>query len=113
MTIHESFSLAAFERAQADSRDRALSDELQEAVLRELHAVLAPALDVIVVRLNEMGHNLRHYTPPSPGDVSYRDDSEGDRPYRCRLRLGVDIVVSVGFADALAPADASRDDLAK
>lgn len=109
MITQEQFSAMAFQEALRTASAGKLSEALQKEVLLELHAALAVAVDQIVRRLNQAGHQLTPYTEPSPGDFSYRDegrDARGD--YFCRLRLGIDVVVSAGFAD-VTDADADSD----
>lgn len=74
----------------------ALSGELESSINARLHEVIYNEINKIVYELNQTGHNLTHYYEPSPGDISYRDQ-EGEKD--CKLRLGVDTIVSVGFGD--------------
>lgn len=80
---------------------RRLSDQLQAEVLAELQDGVCRAVNDVVGRLNAHGHNLRLYYPPELGDISFRDDRAEGGTYECDLRLGVDIVVSVGFRDTV------------
>lgn len=100
MAIDEKYSMNAFQSKQQTGGDlKRLSDMLMTEVLQEIHVAVEPAIEVIVNRLNALGHQLKPYTPSTPGDVQYRDDEIIDGKYVCRLRLGVDVVVSIGFAD--------------
>ena len=77
-----------------------LADELQTEIQRELDALINnPAVQGLIRRLNELGHNLREYYPACPGDAGYRDDESVDGKYRRLLRVGVDRVTPAGFAD--------------
>lgn len=106
MSIDSRFSKDRF-RAEALSAPgtRRLSDELQGEVLAMLQDGLCRAVNDIVERLNAHGHNLRLYYPPEPGDLSFRDDRVEAGTYECDLRLGIDIVVSVGFRDTMKSED--------
>lgn len=102
MAIDGRFSLAAFQATRSDpARARTLSDDLQREVTRELHNVIGPAVRLLVDRLNALGHNLRPYGELLAGDLPYRDELVTEAGPSCRLRLGVDTVVSVGFADTV------------
>lgn len=78
--------------------DRAelLSEELESFISERLHAVISNEIQKIVNELNTSGHNLTHYYQPTPGDISFRDEEDGEK---CKLRVGVDTIVSVGFGD--------------
>lgn len=98
MVFDERFSAGAFERATPEQR-QALALELEEEINEELHRAIMPAFEGIVEALAEFGHDLRLYEPPVPGDISCRDDATVNGQYECRLRVGVDVVVSVGYRD--------------
>jgi hypothetical protein len=83
--------------AETDPGARRLSDQLQQEVLELLNDGLAKRMDEIVELLNKQGHQLAPYYP-EPGSFAFRDDRGGE----CDLRLGLDIVVSVGFRDTVA-----------
>ncbi|WP_437632955.1 hypothetical protein [Sorangium sp. So ce854] len=105
MSIDARFALEAFRVAEERGQARELADALQDEILRELHAVVEPAFLEIVEKLRRLGHDLKPYTPPVPGDLNYRDDEESADGYRCRMRVGVDMITSVGYADTTAPVD--------
>jgi hypothetical protein len=75
-----------------------LAYELGTEIQDELHAVITDHLLKIVERLNAMGHDLKLFDPPVPGDISYRDDWEDDSGYHCKLRVAVDTVISTGYS---------------
>jgi hypothetical protein len=100
MSIDAHFSRAAFiEEKKRDPGSGALASDLEREVQEELHGVIIAKVREIVDRLNAMGHMLKEYTPPIPGDIAYRDDQGEGEAYECFLRLGVDTVVSTGFQD--------------
>jgi hypothetical protein len=102
MALDTRFSKNSFiEEHERAPSSRALADALEAEIQEELHEVIMPKLREIVERLNAMGHQLREYTPPIPGDISFRDDEEKNGGYVCFLRVGVDTIVSVGFKDAI------------
>ncbi|MFO0550975.1 MAG: hypothetical protein U0271_21470 [Polyangiaceae bacterium] len=94
--MSKKFSASQFEAAWREGHARVLSDELQDEVQLALHPSILQAVHEVVRALNEMGHSLSEYTPSRAGDLSYRDSSDGAR---CKLRVGVDVVISVGYAD--------------
>lgn len=99
--LDERYSRSAFEVAGLDTPEAAdLAASLQDDILVELDAAVRDAFLQIVRRLDGMGHHLKPYSPPVPGDLSFRDDSgeEGTESYQCGLRVGLDCVVSTGFA---------------
>lgn len=75
-----------------------LAHELATEIQDELHAVISDHLLKIVGRLNAMGHNLKFYDPPVPGDIHYRDDWEDGSGYHCKLRVAVDTVISTAYS---------------
>ncbi|XYH97308.1 hypothetical protein ACMHYB_57720 [Sorangium sp. So ce1128] len=105
MSIDTRFALEAFRMAEERGQARKLSDELQDEILRELHAVIEPAFLEIVEKLRRLGHDLKPYTPTVPGDLNYRDDGNTVDGHRCKLRVGVDTIASVGYADTTVPRD--------
>jgi len=97
--IDDRFSAKAFEAYGLNSEGAGeLACQLAEEVNQELHKVILPKLMEIIDTMNAMGHNLRLYEEPKPGDISFRDDSEGAFGYECRLRIALDCVVSTGYA---------------
>jgi hypothetical protein len=106
MSIDSRFSKDRFQmEAQSDPGARHLSDQLQEEVLAILQEGVFGKVHEIVGLLNEHGHNLRLYYPAELGDISFRDDRHIGGTYECDLRLGVDIVTSVGFRDTVVNPD--------
>ncbi len=106
----ERFSRAAFDKEYSRApSDRSLSDQLQDEIQALLHETTMPAFQVVACALNSAGHNLRHYGEPIPGDISLRDESNGDAGYHCDLRVGVDTVISVGFRDTVNLSDLDED----
>ena len=102
MPIDNRFSKNAFiEEYQRAPSSRNLSDALEAEIQQEVHEVVMPKVLEIVERLNAMGHQLREYTSPRPGDISFRDEEQTNGGYLSLLRLGLDTIVSVGFRDAI------------
>ncbi|MGE5644550.1 MAG: hypothetical protein ACM336_02040 [Acidobacteriota bacterium] len=109
MAIDYRFSKQQFElAAETNSGSRTLSDQLETEVLQVLHAAVTDSLGRVVEQLNQMGHRLRTYYPPEPGDIAFRDDHGSNGSYVCNLRLGVDVVVSAGFRDTIRGATESE-----
>ncbi len=77
---------------------QALSEKLSDCINQRLHVLLSNEMQKIVKELNEVGHDLKEYYEPIPGDISFRDDSSNGS-YECKLRVGIDTIVSVGFGD--------------
>jgi hypothetical protein len=105
--IDERFSATAFERSGLDSESaKVLCDALEMEIQQLLHSIVSEKLNEIVEQLNTMGHRLRFYEPPRPGDIAYRDDwvDEQDE-YHCRLRVACDTVISTGYAHLWNPDD--------
>ena len=96
------FSPDAFEaHLAAEGNSILLSYELKTSIHRELHPQVNRFVNRVIARLNALGHSLRPDYDPEPGDYGYRDDwFEGDE-YHCRLRVGVDDVISVGYRDLI------------
>lgn len=103
--IDTRFSLKAFGKAEdcQGEKTQHLAELLGDEIQKELDAVIKPALERTVIKLNKMGHNLTLETEPAPGEISYRDVSGSDGENSCKLRVAVDTVVSTGYADLLAP----------
>lgn len=96
--IDERFSAKAFQITGIDSSaSKELASLLAEEIQNELHRAIEPAFLAIVEKLNSMGHCLKPYTEPKPGEISYRDDIESTSGYHCKLRVAVDSVVSTGY----------------
>ena len=101
MSIDKQFSRQSFiEGSERNSIH--LPQALEAAIQQELHEVIMARLCEIVARLNAMGHELEEYTPPKPGDISFRDEKASNGTSVCFLRLSVDTIVSVGFKDVAA-----------
>ena len=97
--IDQRFSAASFASKGLDSEEaRELADLLADEIQKEMHTVIEVHFLEIIKRLNAMGHALKPEYPPVPGDISYRDDLENETEYNCKLRVGFDTVVSVGYA---------------
>ncbi len=95
---YSKYGKAAFEaNAASVSAARGLADDLQRQVLVDLNDVVSARLKEIVAALNSEGHNLTEYDV-SPGDFGYRDQNEAGE---CHLRLGCDVVISVGYRDCV------------
>ena len=105
------FSPDAFEaHLAAEGNSILLSYELKISIHRELHSQVNRFVNRVIARLNALGHNLRPDYDPEPGDYAYRDDwFEGDE-YHCRLRVGVDDVISVGYRDLIHLPSTNRSD---
>lgn len=104
--IDERFSSAAFEARGRDTEaSRELADLLADEIQKEMHEVILVHFAKLVGRLNAIGHALKPEYAPVPGDLSYRDDCEGESGYHCRLRVGFDTVVSVGYAHLISGDD--------
>jgi hypothetical protein len=102
--IDERFSASAFEAHGVDTEEAMkLADALAEEIQQELHTVIEPKLRDIVKKLNAMGHHLKLYEEPNPGDISFRDDAETESGYNCKLRVAFDSVVSTGYAHLIDP----------
>jgi hypothetical protein len=103
MAIDSRFSRRQFQfelENRKGSRD--LSDELAAEVLAMLHEAVEVRFNEIVEQVNQLGHHLRAYHEPQPGEIHFRDDHESNGAYECDLRMAVDVVVSVGFRDTKA-----------
>ncbi len=97
--IDERFSSKSFEECGLNTKEaRVLSDVLADEIQQELHQAITPVLTAIVQKLNEMGHNLKLYYEPVPGDIHYRDflDPLGNE---YKLLLAVDTILSIGYSD--------------
>jgi len=93
--LFEEFAKKGMGTPEADEHSAKLSTHVEN----RLHIIMFQELEKIVKELNELGHNLELYDEPVPGDVSYRDNDGDTKP--CKLRLGVDTIVSVGFGDTI------------
>jgi hypothetical protein len=110
--IDERFSAASFAAKELNTKQSLeLAYELETEIQDELHAVITDHLHKIVARLNAMGHNLKLFDPPAPGDISYRDDWEDDSGYHCKLRVAVDTIISTGYSHTEADQTSSDPDI--
>lgn len=92
------FSLAEFDRRGLDTEEaQQLAELLAEEVTKELQTAIEPVFRDIVLRLNEMGHQLKP-EQVGLGEISYRDDYSDQRGYHCKLRLALDLILSAGYA---------------
>ena len=97
--IDARFSARAFAKYGLGTKAaRRLADKLQDQVQKEMDKVIVPHFQGIIEKLNRMGHNLRPYEDPKPGDIAYRDDAIDESGYKCKLRVAFDSVVSAGYA---------------
>jgi hypothetical protein len=102
--IDKRFSKEAFAECGMDTQAaRDLADSLAQEVGEEVHQILQEYMHRMIVRLNEMGHNLRLESDSPgdnlyPGNISYRDDWQDQDSYHCRLRIAIDTVISTGYA---------------
>ena len=88
---YQKYSKKSFDHLGVDTEAaRKLADDLQCDVLDELHVKIKSALLEIISCLNANGNNLKPYGEILPGDMGFRDDGA--------LRLGVDVVISAGYA---------------
>ena len=95
----ERFSATCFiDKAKSIEAVKELSKILEEEIQIELHKVIDTKLKEIIGSLNKLGHNLTLYEQPTPGDISYRDNSSG----KCLLRVASDNVISVGYSDTVS-----------
>ena len=98
MALDDRFSAERFRGLSLDDRAsvaRAI-DDLQDAVLEELHPVIAEKFREIVGTLNGMGHRLV-LDEELPGDITYHDPHEPPGRAHCWLRVGVDAIISAGW----------------
>ncbi len=97
--IDEKFSAEAFISSGIDTDEsQKLADLLAEEVAKELHEIINAKVVEIVEKLNSMGHSLAPEYKDKIGDISFRDDSLENEKYQCKLRLGVDTVISTGYS---------------
>ena len=104
--IDSRFSASRFEELGLDTEEsQHLADLLADEIQSELHNVIVKRMEEIKESPNRMGHDLKREYPAKPGDISYRDETMGDDGYHCRLRIGVDTVISTGYAHLIDPDD--------
>ncbi len=99
------YSKENFERTHETPDGTAgLANQLSADILARLQLAMEPVLRQVVQELNQSGHRLREYYPPRPGDIAFRDDKTAEGESRsCDLRVGIDLIVSVGFRDTVEP----------
>ena len=97
--IDERFSAEAFISSGVDTDEaQKLAELLAEVVAKELHEIVNAKFIEIIKKLNSMGHFLKPEYEAKVGDISFRDDLSENGKYQCKLRLGVDTVISTGYA---------------
>lgn len=97
--IDERFSAEEFILSGIDTDEsQKLADLLAEEVANELHQVVNAKVIEIVEKLNSIGHSLKPEYESKVGEISFRDNSFEDGKYQCKLRLGVDTVISTGYS---------------
>jgi hypothetical protein len=98
--IDTRFSSSEFEREKGHRPAlRARADLLAEEIAQELNRVLVPAINAVIEKLNLLGHDLRPCDAGEPGHIAFRDDTEDESGYDCKLRVAYDFTVSTGYAD--------------
>lgn len=108
--INERFSQAAFAQLGIDTdASRQLANLLRDEIQRELHTTTELRLKKLIDELNSMGHQLTLEYPPVPGDISYRDESKSETGCQCRLRVGVDTVVSTGYSHLIDTGELDKE----
>lgn len=102
----EKFSAQQFEQLGLDTpKAKDLSDELKHAVRDRLMEVVRTETAKIVNELNTLGHHLSIEDDLLPGELSYIDTIDGN----IALRLGVDLIVSSGYAHMTKVDDISNE----
>ena len=105
--IPERFSKREFDARGRGSDDaKQLAGELAEAMSRELQGALESAVQQLVDRLNEVGHDLK-VESIDLGNVGYGDYSEAGPTRNYNLQFAADLHVGCGYPDF---ADAAEDD---
>jgi hypothetical protein len=100
--IDEKFSSESFISVGIDTDEsRKLADLLAEEVANELHKIVTEKVAEIVEELNSMGHSLKPEYKPEIGNISFRDDFWKNVEYHCKLRLGIDTVISTGYSNLI------------
>jgi hypothetical protein len=104
--INERFSATKFAECGIDSANaKHLAELLEDEILQEIHEVIQTKFSEIIEYLNNMGHNLKLKDLAAPGDISFRDDWVDNDGYHCKLRVGIDVVVSTGYAHLINISD--------
>lgn len=97
--INSRFSAAEFERHGKDTEaSRKLADLLAKEIKDEVHTAIYETVKKIISKLNNMGHNLTLVQSPRVGDIEYHDVSGMEGEYGCKLRVGVHMHVTTGYA---------------
>jgi hypothetical protein len=108
--IDDTFSKESFSTAGLDTPEaRSLADQLAKEIQAVIHLTVVKEIDLIIKKLNQMGHNLRLYEDPTPGDISYRDDNDNNENYQCYLRIAIDTIISTGYSHLYKFNDAESD----
>ncbi|MBE9119094.1 hypothetical protein IQ249_24870 [Lusitaniella coriacea LEGE 07157] len=101
---YQKFSSFEFENALEDKEDiKKKSFSLEQKIIKEIDKVVQIEFRKIVEELNRNGHDLKPYRQflpfPTKGDAQYRDDCGDEIDYQCKLRIGFNFVISVGYSD--------------
>ena len=113
--INQKYSAVAFEKLGFDSEgSNLLLDELEASIRSEVHEITSKYLNELVSDLNRLGHDLRLVdswsdNPKLPVSVSFRDEKYVEGEYRCKLRIALDTVISLGYPDLSHDHDSSSD----
>lgn len=105
--IDDRFSDSQFSALGLDSDDaRCLADELAVEIQAEVHECVPRKMSEIADRLNGLGHHLE-LEVAVPGEISFWDVRKGGAgEERCHLRMGLDSVVSTGYAHMISEREA-------
>jgi hypothetical protein len=97
--IDDRFSAESFISFGIDTNEsQKLADSLAAEIAKELHEIVNAKVIEIVEKLNSMGHSLQPEYEAKIGDISFRDDFFENEIYQCKLRLGIDTVISTGYS---------------
>lgn len=104
--IDSRFSADAFEACGLNTTEAGnLAELLSKEIQLQLHYAIMPELQLIIDKLNSFGHRLKPDDDQIVGDISFRDDNNDHNRYQCKLRIGIDLVVSTGYAHLISPDD--------
>jgi hypothetical protein len=108
--IDERYSFSVFESHGVDSQAaEVLANQLATEVASLGIDAVALVLEEVVRRLNEMGHRLELIVPATvdadgcAAEIDYRDGGSYVSDGKPRLRIGVDLVISTGYAHLYDP----------